>query len=284
MALVSSVPMLTEARKKGYCVAAFNIHTFEMMQAVVEAAEESRSPLILQTTVGTIKHLGVEYIVAAAKVAAEKAKVPIALHLDHCRDYELIIECLRKGYTSVMIDASKYPFEENVEQTRCVVEVAKAMEVNVEAELGKIGGVEDDIVVDESSALLADPSECERFVELTGVTSLAPAIGTAHGMYQGEPNIDFDRLEKISKKVDIPLVLHGGSGIPAEHIKRCISLGIAKLNVATELKQAFSLSIRQYFSKHPDELDPRKYMAPAKEDIKRIAKEKIAMCGCAHRV
>jgi len=284
MALVSSVPMLTEARKKGYCVVAFNIHTFEMMQAVVEAAEESRSPLILQTTERTVKYLGVEYIVAAAKVAAEKAEVPIALHLDHCRDYELIVECLRKGYTSVMIDASMYPFEENVERTRRVVEVAKAMQVNVEAELGKIGGVEDDIVVDESSALLADPSECQRFVELTGVTSLAPAIGTAHGMYQGEPNIDFDRLENISKKVDIPLVLHGGSGIPAEHVKRCISLGIAKLNVATELKKTFSLSIRQYFSEHPDELDPRKYMVPAKEAIKRIAKEKIAMCGCAHRV
>lgn len=283
MSLVSSTPFLIEARKRGYAVAAFNVHTLEMLQAVVEAAEESKAPLILQTTVGTIKHLGIEYITSAAKTAAAKASVPIALHLDHCEDFELIIQCMRAGYTSVMIDASRHPFEENVKRTKKVVAVAKALGVNVEAEFGKVGGVEDDIVVDEADAMIADPLECEKFIELTGVHTLAPAIGTAHGIYRGEPNIAFDRIEEIAKKVDVPLVLHGGSGIPAELVKRCVSLGMAKMNVATELKNAFTESIKQSFLNHPDEMDPRSYMTSAKAIVKQLAKEKIELCGSAGR-
>ncbi|MED4585899.1 class II fructose-1,6-bisphosphate aldolase [Brevibacillus choshinensis] len=283
MGLVSSTPLLQEARKNGYGIVAFNVHTLEMMQAVVDAAEESRSPLILQSTVGTVKHLGMDYLVACARVAAEKATVPIALHLDHCQDFDLIVRCMRAGYTSVMIDASMHPFEENVQRTKKVVEVAKALGVNVEAELGKVGGVEDDIVVDEADALLADPLECVEFIERTGVPTLAPAIGTAHGIYKGEPNIDFHRIEEIYNRVGIPLVLHGGSGIPAEQVRRCVSLGMAKMNVATELKNAFSESIKQSFLNDPSELDPRKYMVPAKEAVKQLAKQKMELCGCFGR-
>lgn len=279
MSLVSSTPLLQKARENGYAVVAFNVHTLEMLQAVVEAAEETNAPLILQTTVGTVKHLGMNYIAAAAKTAAESANVPIALHLDHCQDFDLIVQCMRAGYTSVMIDASMHPFEENVRRTIQVVEVARALNVNVEAELGKVGGVEDDIVVAEADAMLADPQECVEFVERTGVHTLAPAIGTAHGIYKGEPNIDFDRIEAIARNVSVPLVLHGGSGIPDEQVARCISLGMAKMNVATELRNAFSLSIQQSLTQDPTELDPRKYMGPAKEAVKQLAMKKIRLCG-----
>lgn len=284
MALVSSTPLLVEAREKGYAVVAFNVHTLEMLQAVVEAAEESGAPLILQTTTGTVKHLGAEYIAAAAKTAAARSRIPIALHLDHCQDFNLILECIQAGYTSVMIDQSMHSFETNVNMTRKVVEIAQALNVNVEAELGKVGGVEDDIKVEDHMASLADPEECRKFVELTGVPTLAPAIGTAHGIYKGEPNIDFDRIAEIATKTKVPLVLHGGSGIPDVQVKRCISLGMAKVNVATELKNAFSESLKQYFAEHPDELDPRSYMTKAKAAVKQLAKEKISICGAAGRI
>lgn len=281
MSLVSSTEMLRKARKEGYCVGAFNVHTLEMLQAVVEAAEEAQAPLILQTTVGTVGHLGPEYIAAIARVAAGSVRVPIALHLDHCHDYALIERCIAAGYTSVMIDASMRPFEENVEQTKRVVELAHRAGVNVEAELGKVGGVEEELAVDEADAVLADPAECERFAALTGVDTLAPAIGTAHGMYKGEPKIAFSRLEEIASRVGVPLVLHGGSGIPEEQVKRAVSLGMAKMNVATELRIAFSGAIRQVFGENPDENDPRTYMKRAKQAVKAIAHAKMEMCGCA---
>ncbi|GKS09016.1 fructose-bisphosphate aldolase [Paenibacillus chitinolyticus] len=281
--LISSTHLLQTARQNGYGVTAFNVHTLEMLQAVVEAAEELQAPLILQTTVGTVKHLGPDYIVAAAAAAAKRSSVPIALHLDHCTDYELIVQCIREGYTSVMIDASLHPFEENVRQTLEVVKVARAAGVNVEAELGKVGGVEDDIVVADEDALLADPDECVRFVELTGVPTLAPAIGTAHGIYKGEPKIAFGKLEEIYRKVSLPLVLHGGSGIPEEQVKRCVSLGMAKMNVATELRIAFSDAIKKVFQANPDENDPRKYMVPAKAAVKELAQAKMRLTDCVGR-
>ena len=281
LALVSSTAMLQQARQQGYAVGAFNIHLLDMIQTVVEAAEEARSPLILQTTAGTVKQLGAETIAAVVRAAAERADVPIALHLDHCQDYGMILRCMRAGYTSVMIDQSMHPFEKNAEMTRKVVEAARAMGVNVEAELGKIGGVEDDIAVEDERTALADPDECARFVELTGVDTLAPSIGTAHGIYKGEPQIDFQRLEAIAGKVRVPLVLHGGSGIPEDQIRRCVSLGMAKINIATELKQAFTEALRQFFRDHPDELDPRAYMSAAKQAVKDLATEKMRMCGCA---
>lgn len=281
--LISSTEMLQHARANGYGITAFNVHTLEMLQAVVDAAEELQAPLILQTTVGTVKHLGPDYIVAAATTAAKKASVPIALHLDHCTDYDLLVRCIREGYTSVMIDASMHPFEENIRQTSEVVKVAKAAGVNIEAELGKVGGVEDDIIVSEEDARLADPQECVEFVERTGVPTFAPAIGTAHGIYKGEPKIAFHKLEEIYKLVSAPLVLHGGSGIPAEQVKRCVALGMAKMNVATELRIAFSNAIKNVFDQNPNENDPRKYMVPAKEAVKQLAMEKMQLTGCVGR-
>ncbi|WP_193556168.1 class II fructose-1,6-bisphosphate aldolase [Paenibacillus ginsengarvi] len=279
MPLVSSTPMLQAARAGGYCIGAFNVHTLEMLQAVVEAAVETESPLIIQSTVGTVKHLGPEYIAAAATVASNMNRIPIALHLDHCTEFDLIVRCIRAGYTSVMIDASHSPFDENVRQTQRVVEVARPAGVNVEAELGKVGGVEDEIVVADNEALMADPEECVKFVELTGVPTLAPAIGTAHGIYKGEPKIDFDRIKRIASLVDVPLVLHGGSGIPEEQVRRAVSLGMAKMNVATELRIVFSDAIKAIFAQNPEENDPRKYMVPAKKALKEAAIEKMRLCG-----
>ncbi|MGG4455173.1 class II fructose-bisphosphate aldolase [Brevibacillus porteri] len=280
MALVSSTQMLRTAREQGYCVGAFNVHTMEMLQAVVEAACEANAPLILQTTVGTVRHLGPDYVAAIARVASEEARVPIALHLDHCHEEELIVRCIEAGYTSVMIDASMHPFAENASMTRRVVELARERGVNVEAELGKVGGVEDDLVVDDADAALADPIECERFIELTDVDTLAPAIGTAHGIYKGEPRIDFARIEEIARRVSVPLVLHGGSGIPEEQVKRAVRLGMAKMNVATELRIAFSLAIKGVFDNNPQENDPRTYMKQAKQAVKEVALAKMEMCGC----
>ncbi|WP_240415877.1 class II fructose-1,6-bisphosphate aldolase [Paenibacillus periandrae] len=279
MPLVSSTALLQVARSQGYGIGAFNVHTLEMLQAVVDAAEETNSPLILQSTVGTVKHLGADYLVAAATTAANRSGVPIALHLDHCTDFDMIIHCIRAGYTSVMIDASMFAFEENVAQTKRIVDIARAAGVNVEAELGKVGGVEDDIVVAEHEALLADPEECARFIELTGVPTLAPAIGTAHGIYKGDPNIDFERIRQVADRVAVPLVLHGGSGIPEDQVKRCISLGMSKMNIATEIRIVFSDAIKQVFAHNPDENDPRKYMVPAKKAVKEAAMEKMRMLG-----
>jgi tagatose 1,6-diphosphate aldolase GatY/KbaY len=280
MPLVSSTSLLQAARSSGYGVGAFNVHTLEMLQAVVEAAEETGSPLILQSTVGTVKHLGADYLVAAATTAANRSRIPIALHLDHCTDFDMIVHCIRAGYTSVMIDASMYVFEENVAQTKRIVDIARAAGVNVEAELGKVGGVEDEIVVAEHEELLADPDECARFIELTGVPTLAPAIGTAHGIYKGEPNIDFERIRQVADLVSVPLVLHGGSGIPEEQVKRCVALGMSKMNIATEIRIVFSDAIKKVFEQHPDENDPRKYMVPAKKAVREAAIEKMRMLGC----
>ncbi|NHN33452.1 class II fructose-bisphosphate aldolase [Paenibacillus agricola] len=280
MPLVSSTSMLQAARSGGYGVGAFNVHTLEMLQAVVEAAEETGSPLILQSTVGTVKHLGADYLAAAATTAANRSSVPIALHLDHCTDFAMIVHCIRAGYTSVMIDASMHAFEENVAQTKRIVDIAHAAGVNVEAELGKVGGVEDEIIVAEHEASLADPLECARFVQLTGVPTLAPAIGTAHGIYKGMPHIDFARIQRVAELVTVPLVLHGGSGIPEAQVKRCIALGMSKMNIATEIRIVFSDAIKQVFKDNPDENDPRKYMVPAKKAVKEAAIEKMRMLGC----
>jgi tagatose 1,6-diphosphate aldolase GatY/KbaY len=284
MPLVSSTPMLTKAREGGYCVAAFNVHTLEMLQAVVEAAVEIQSPVILQSTVGTVKHLGADYIAAAATVAANRSSIPIALHLDHCTDFDITMQCMRAGYTSIMIDASMYSFQENVARTLKVVEIAKAIGINVEAELGKVGGVEDDIVVAEHEALMADPNECRLFVEMTGVSTLAPAVGTAHGIYKGDPNIDFERIRNIANQVSVPLVLHGGSGIPDDQVRRAVSLGMSKMNVATELRIIFSDAIKRVFLENPQENDPRKYMVPAKNALREAARAKMILCGSAGKV
>ena len=284
MVLVSSTPMLNEARKSGYGIVAFNVHSIDMLYSVVEAAAKVDAPIIIQTTVGTVRSLGPDKIASAAKEASDQYNIPIALHLDHCTEYDVLIKCIRAGYTSVMIDASMYPFEENVKRTQQVMDVAKHLGVNVEAELGKVGGVEDDIVVSDKDAEKAIPSECVNFISLTGVPTLAPAIGTAHGIYSGDPDIDFERIEEIANLVDEPLVLHGGSAIPDKDVKRCVTLGMAKMNVSTELKNTYSQAIRDHFEVSPNGLDPRQYLTKAKEAAKEAAKElvkaKINLVGC----
>ena len=196
--------MIENAQREGYAIAAFNIHNLETIQAVVEAAWEERSPLIIQTTPGTLRHAGIPYVAACVKTAARLYDIPIALHLDHCESFETIMQCIRAGYTSVMIDGSKLPYDRNVATVKKVVDIARSVGVSVEAEIGKIGGTEDDMTVDESEAALTIPEEAEDFARATGVDILAIAIGTAHGLYKGEPKLDFERLSAIRERVDIP--------------------------------------------------------------------------------
>ncbi|MBM7839563.1 fructose-bisphosphate aldolase class II/tagatose 1,6-diphosphate aldolase GatY/KbaY [Alkalihalobacillus xiaoxiensis] len=284
MGLQSTTPMLQKAKANKHGIVAFNVHSFDSIFWVLEAAAELKSPVILQTTVGTVKSLKADNIVRVARAAAEHFNVPTGLHLDHCTDYSVIKEAIRAGYTSVMIDASMHPFEENVARTQEVVALAKTLNVNIEAELGKVGGVEDDIVVAEEDAQKAIPEECKRFVELTGVPTLAPAIGTAHGIYKGKPDIDFKRIEEIAASVDVPLVLHGGSAVPEEDVRHCVQLGMAKVNVSTELKNAYSEAIRQHFIDSPESLDPRAYLQKAKEAAIEMAKSKIQIVGSENTV
>lgn len=279
MSLVSSTTMLRHARKNKYGIGAFNVHSLDMLYAVAEAAAEKEAPVIIQTTTGTVKQLGADVIAYNAAKAADKYHIPIALHVDHCQEFDVILQCIRAGYTSVMIDASMHPFEENIKRTMEVVKVAKPLAINVEAELGKVGGVEDEIVVADEDAEKAIPDECSEFVQRTGVQTLAPAIGTAHGIYSGATNIDFPRIEKIANMLDVPLVLHGGSAIPAEEVRKCINLGMAKMNVSTELKNAYSAALERHFSEDPGAFDPRSYFAKAKQEAKEIVKEKIDLLG-----
>ncbi|WP_210469790.1 tagatose-bisphosphate aldolase subunit GatY [Sporosarcina sp. 6E9] len=270
--------MLIKARKEGYAVPAFNIHNLETIQVVVDAAVELKSPLILAATPGTMDYAGRAYIQAIAEIAAKEHNIPIALHLDHHETLDSITESLRLGVKSVMIDGSHGSFEENIAISKAVVEKAHKYGATVEAELGKLVGQEDDIIVKAEDAEYTDPDAANEFSERTGIDSLAVAIGTGHGLYETKPNLDFDRLRKIRDLVDIPLVLHGASGISKEDVRKCISLGCAKVNISTELKIPFSNSLREFLIENPNETDTRKYMGPAKEAMKKVAMEKIEMC------
>lgn len=277
--LVTGKEILLHAQKNGYAVGAFNVNNMEIVQAIIEAAEETRSPVILQASQGGLKYAGVEYIAALGKLAGRNASVPVALHLDHGTDFEQIMLCLRNGFTSVMIDASQYSLEDNIAYTKKVVEVAHAVGVTVEAELGKIGGTEDDIVVDEEDATFTDPEEAERFVRETGVDYLAIAVGTAHGVYRGVPKLQFDIIEDIRKRVDVPLVLHGSSGVPDESLRKAIPLGIAKINIDTDVRIAFADGVKESLKENPDEIDPRKILGPAREQMKARIIEKMKIFG-----
>ncbi|GAV25261.1 fructose-bisphosphate aldolase [Carboxydothermus islandicus] len=283
MALVTVAELLTKAYREGYAVGAFNCNNMEIVQAIVAAAEAENSPVIIQASQGAIKYAGIDYIAALSHQAAKNAKVPVALHLDHGTSLEQVMACIRHGFTSVMIDGSKYPFDENVAITKKVVELAHAVGVSVEAELGKIGGTEDDISVDEREAFFTDPEEAREFVARTGVDSLAVAIGTAHGRYKGVPKLDFERLAKIRELVHIPLVLHGSSGVPDEDIKKAISLGVAKVNIDTNIREAFVGKMREVLEKNPDEIDPRKILGPAREAAIEIIREKIRVFGSSNK-
>ena len=283
MALVTVAELLNKAQKEGYAVGAFNCNNMEIVQAIVAAAEAENSPVIIQASQGAIKYAGIDFIAALSMQAAQKARVPVALHLDHGTSLEQVMACIRHGFTSVMIDGSKYPFAENVALTKKVVELAHAIGVSVEAELGKIGGTEDDISVDERDAFFTDPEDAREFVERTGVDSLAVAIGTAHGRYKGVPKLDFERLAKIRELVHIPLVLHGSSGVPDEDIKKAVSLGVAKVNIDTNIREAFVGKMREVLEKNPDEIDPRKILGPAKEAAIEIIREKIRVFGSTNK-
>jgi len=283
LALVTVAELLNKAQKEGYAVGAFNCNNMEIVQAIVAAAEAENSPVIIQASQGAIKYAGIDFIAALSMQAAQKARVPVALHLDHGTSLEQVMACIRHGFTSVMIDGSKYPFAENVALTKKVVELAHAIGVSVEAELGKIGGTEDDISVDERDAFFTDPEEAREFVERTGVDSLAVAIGTAHGRYKGVPKLDFERLAKIRELVHIPLVLHGSSGVPDEDIKKAVSLGVAKVNIDTNIREAFVGKMREVLEKNPDEIDPRKILGPAKEAAIEIIREKIRVFGSTNK-
>ncbi|WP_300381070.1 tagatose bisphosphate family class II aldolase [Clostridium sp.] len=277
--ILSTREMLKKAQREGYAVPAFNIHNLETLQVVIDTAAELKSPVILAGTPSTILYAGGEYIVAMAEAAANKYNIPIAIHLDHYEDVEEIKHYVDIGFNSTMIDASHLEYEENIKIVKKVVEYAHKYDATVEAELGRLGGQEDDIIVDEKDSKYTNPAQAKEFVERTGIDSLAVAIGTAHGLYQGEAKLDFDRLEEIRNIVDVPLVLHGGSDVPDELVKKAISLGICKVNVATDLKIPFSDAVKKYFIENPKANDPRKYMTPGKEAMKEIVAHKIMVCG-----
>lgn len=279
MPLVNPLSFIKKADQCGAAIASFNVHNLETIQAVVDGAKKERCPVIIQTTPGTLKHAGIPYICAIVKAAAEEADIPIALHVDHCKSFEVIMQCIRYGYTSVMIDSAHLPYEENVEMVKKVVECAHSVGVAVEGELGRIGGTEDDMTIDERTATFTVPSEAKDFVEKTGLDTLAVAIGTAHGEYKGEPKLDFERLSEIRALIDLPLVLHGASGVPDYQIKESLKRGISKINIATELKIPMAKAIQEVFRENPAENDPRNYMGRAKAAVEEVVRQKIRLCN-----
>jgi len=279
MPFTTSKEMLLKAQEGKYAVGAFNVENLDMIIAVIEAAEALNAPVMLQTTPSTVKYAGLDYFLANVKVAAEKAKVPVALHLDHGSSFELAMQALRSGYTSIMIDGSPLGFEENIAVSKSVADACFPSGIPVEAELGKVGGKEDDLEVEEMNCY-TDPQEAKEFVERTGVSSLAVAIGTAHGLYQGEPKLDLNRLSEIREVVSIPLVLHGGSGVPDVMVQETIKRGICKVNYATELRIAYSDGVKKVLDKDPEVIDPKKYGLAGRESVKEFVKKKLEVCGC----
>jgi tagatose 1,6-diphosphate aldolase GatY/KbaY len=281
--LVTTQELLQRAQREAYAVVGFAVYNLETLQVTVETAERLRAPLILQTTPSTVETAGIEYLSVLAKVAADKASIPIALHLDHGDTLERVRLCLEHGYTSVMIDGSALPYEENVKLVREAVTLAHSRGVPVEAELGRVRGVEDNSADGSAEKWYTDPDLARDFVERTGVDSLAVAIGTAHGLYKREPKLDLPRLSAIRSLVSVPLVLHGASGVPDSAIREAIRLGIAKINIATEVKIPFAAALREFLSAHPTEYDPRKYFRPAKEAYAAVVEEKIRLAGADGR-
>ncbi len=261
MSYVNLRDMLSKAGSEKYAVGAFNIVDPMTTEAVIRAAEAKKSPVIVQTSAKTVKLYGCAGLVTTVKALAEKSNVPVALHLDHCKDLELIRSCIEAGWSSVMIDASSFPFEENIKMTKEVVKMARPHDVTVEGELGAIVGVEDDIHVKEQESHLADPGQALEYVNCTGVDVFAPAIGTAHGIYKGEPKIAFDLLERIAGEVKPAIAIHGGTGLSDEIFKKCISLGGAKINISTQIKHAFRDSLSEYFKENPQDYEPVKILA-----------------------
>lgn len=299
MALITTKEMFKKALVNDYAVGAFNVNNMEIIQGIVDAASIENAPLILQVSAGARKYAKPAYLLKLVEAAIEDTGLDIALHLDHGEDFDICKKCIDDGFTSVMIDGSKHPFEENIALTKQVVEYAHAHGVVVEAELGKLAGVEDNIKVDARSATFTDPDEAVEFVERTGIDSLAIAIGTSHGAYKfkGEPYLDYERLKKIHSLLpDTPLVLHGASsvlkefvdrcnkfggqipgaqGVPEEMIRESTKYGICKVNIDTDLRLAMTAEIRRILIENPSEFDPRKYLGPGRDAITKMVQHKI---------
>lgn len=278
MPLVTSKEMLNNAQKGHYAVGAFNAENMEMVKAIIGAAEELQAPVMIQTTPSTIKYGTVETFYAMVAAEAKKASVPVCLHLDHGNSFELAVQAMNAGYTSVMIDGSHEDFEGNVTVSKKVADVANALGIPVEAELGKVGGKEDDLEADADTN--TDPQEAKEFVERTGVTSLAVAIGTAHGFYVGTPVLDKERVSEIRELVSIPLVLHGASGLSDDDVKECVSRGICKVNFATELRVAYTDACKKLLEEKPETYDPKKLGVVAMAAVKELVKGRMKVCGC----
>jgi len=284
MALVSMKDMLNKALKEGYAVGQFNINNLEWTQAILAAAQEENSPVILGVSEGAARHMGgfkVVTAMTAALIEEMNITVPVAIHLDHGSSFEKCKAAIDAGFTSVMIDASHHPFEENVETTKQVVEYAHSKGVSVEAELGTVGGQEDDVVAD--GVIYADPQECLELVKRTGIDTLAPALGSVHGPYKGEPNLGFKEMEEICKLTNMPLVLHGGTGIPTSDIQKAIARGTAKINVNTENQIAFTKKVREVLANNAEAYDPRKYLVPGRDAIKATVIGKIREFGSSNK-
>jgi len=279
MPLVNMTEMLIKAREGKYAVGAFNILDYNSMRVVVETAQELQSPVIVQTSEKTVLFWGFKPIVSWIKELTENTTVPVAIHLDHCKDLNIIQNCIDAGWSSVMIDASSKPIEENIKLSQQVVKMAKLRGISVEAEVGEIGGIEDDISINEENAHLAGVQQAKIFLENVKIECFAPAIGTAHGIYKGEPVIAFDRLKEISQLSDTPLALHGGTGLSEEIFKKCISLGCSKINISTQLKYAFIDGFLHYYKSRPTEYNPLTILMAQYKAIKQAVAENILLFG-----
>ncbi|WP_112182216.1 MULTISPECIES: class II fructose-1,6-bisphosphate aldolase [Paraliobacillus] len=283
MPLVSMKEMLDTANEKRYAVGQFNINNLEYIQAILQAAEDEKSPVILGVSEGAGKYMGGYSVVVAMVDATMKAQgttVPVAIHLDHGQTFESCAKAIHAGFTSVMIDASHHPFEENVALTSKVVELAHFHGVSVEAEVGTVGGTEDGVT---GGIMYADTAECKELVERTGIDCLAPALGSVHGAYEGEPNLGFKEMEEINVVAGVPLVLHGGTGIPTADIKKAISYGTSKINVNTENQIQQTQKVRDVLAANPDMIDPRKYLGPGRDAIKATVIGKMREFGSSNQ-
>jgi ketose-bisphosphate aldolase len=282
--LVTLKEILENTRKEGYAVGSFNFNGYEDAQGIINGAAEKNSPVILMASMGACKYIGLHQTVGMIKGMAASVDIPVCLHLDHATDMDYIKEAIKAGFSSVMIDASAENYEINIQKSKEIVEFTKDYHCSVEAELGKVGGKEENIVVSDEKATFTQPYDVPRFVEETGIDALAIAFGSVHGFYKSEPKLDFERLAEIAKITDCPLVLHGGTGIPVEDFKKCVVSGISKINVGTEFKKTFTDTIRKMCNDLPEkEVDPRKYMGPVKDACAEVVKGKIDVFGSANK-
>ncbi len=278
MPLVTSEKMLLDAQKGGYAIGAFNVENMEMAQAIIEAAEELKSPVILQTTPSTVRYAGLELYLANVRTLAEQAGVPVALHLDHGDSFELCAKALRAGYTSIMIDGSRLPLEDNIALTEQVVKMSAPMGVPVEGEIGQVGGKEDDLACENAGYTI--PEEAVRFERETGLSSMAVGVGTAHGVYAATPVLNTELIRKLRKLLTVPMVLHGASGLSDDAIRDCVQGGISKVNFATELRIAYSDGIKAVLREKQETFDPKIYGREGRMRVKEIVRNRMRVCGC----